>query len=250
MKKTFITSMLAIAISLYAEVDLLDKSNIDKLIMVEFGEHIDKIDKIDATKWYLSCTDEPLFNKIKDDDFALEELADKYYPEVIKLIKDSQSMIEETITVKQQVYLEKYDFKNQRFPLSINYKFRTTPQKGFGGDKFAKHHTLKKIFGSTTEEYAMRVAPPENYSYRDKFLNMEKANAKKFLNGKNFKQVEVFMQYTIKITKVDSPVLFTSRDMSTVSMGTRKFDKAEILGNIIKAELLDVNNNVLQTYNY
>lgn len=250
MKKIFMTGMLTIVVSLYAEVDLLNKSNIDKLVLVGFKEYVSKIDKIDATKWYLSCTNETLYNEIRNDDFALEDVSDKYYSEVVKLIDDSQSMIGETFKVKQQVSLEKYDFKNQKFPINISSKFYTTPQKGFGGEKFAKEYYTKRIFGSIQDEYALKVARPENYNTNKKFLSMAKNDAKKLLNGQSNKNVEVYMQYTIKITNVNSPVMFSSRDKSQVSMGTSKFDDAEILGHIIKAELLDTNNNVLQTYNY
>lgn len=233
MKKIVIAGMLSIAMSLFADVNMNDKSVVDNIGLAGLKSKFSTIDKTKAGKWYLLKTDRKHYLKVRNDEFEIDDAISSSYTKFQTKV-NKESFVGKTAVLRLGIKFSKYDFKKKLFPISAMTK---DSYVSFDGGPIVTSDGLRISFDNINDSHS--------------FLPMAKSDAKEFIKARKDSRGNVdkrlTLRYTYVIKSIESPV----KPINTCEQRDRscwQLDKIKLIGHITKLEILDKDNKVLHTY--
>ncbi|MCT7562160.1 DUF4852 domain-containing protein [Aliarcobacter butzleri] len=237
MKKSVVL-LSCLASFLFADIDFTNRKDVDKLAMAGLKDSINNIDEKSGGLWYLYRAQTTKWDKVKNDEFEIQDAISKAYPLFKNTIEKNQELIGKQTVVLVGVNFQDYDFSKESFEIGNLLDEKSYLE--FYGDEFS--NGIKLSFDNTNAQGT--------------FLAMNKEDAKQFVQKRKNSYGEVnrklIAKYYFKIKSISS---FDKNVIGCVYSKGRTnncnaLSTSSVVGHIEKIEILDDKNKVISTYSY
>jgi len=233
MKKIVIAGMLTIAVSLFAEVNMNKTEVVDSIGLAGFKKSLSVIDKAAAGRWYLLRADRRKFNKVRGDEFEIDDAITSAYSKFTTKVKE-ESFVGKASVLRLGAEFSKYDFKKKQFPISAMSK---DSYISFNGSKLVGGGGMQLSFNNVNDTHS--------------FLPMVKDDAKKFMKARKDSVGNIDRRVTAKYSYIIKSIESPAESINSCNeryRGCHVIDNVKVIGHITKLEILDKDGKVLHTY--
>lgn len=237
MKKSFIL-LSCVSSLLFSDINLNDNKNVDKLAIAGLKENIASIDEKTAGLWYLNLVQYTKWDKVRNDEFEIQDAITGAYPIFKNNIEKNQELIGQSSEILLNVTFQDYDFSKESFQIA-NLADKNSYIK-FYGDRLSRG--IKLSFDNVKDEGI--------------FLTMNKDLAKQFVQKRKNSYGDInrklIAKYYFKIRSISTP----NENIigCTYSKGRTNncyvLDETTVVGHIDKIEILDEKDKIITSVNY